>query len=209
MRTFHSSCEALRAQWCRSCVQQYCRYTNSYDFKANELTLVQLNPEDRTVLPAIAFRSFATNYVEPDLDEGFQDITRMSFEVWDYQQRSTARLIRKIVHRNWRWESSLVALLGFQILLELKEILVPRLVRIHPRAVSWGINATNIVETLFLLEFVSPRTQPTQTAIQLKRRQYCEVLQHWCNRPRLNRAKVLHTTNSKTSIHELELHCRG
>lgn len=45
------------------------------------LTLAQLNPEGRTVLPPIAFRSFATNYVEPDLSEGFQDITRINFEV--------------------------------------------------------------------------------------------------------------------------------
>ncbi|KAJ9656194.1 DNA kinase/phosphatase Pnk1 [Neophaeococcomyces mojaviensis] len=39
-----------------------------------------VNPENRTILPPIAFRSFAQSFVEPKLDEGFQDITTVSFQ---------------------------------------------------------------------------------------------------------------------------------
>lgn len=39
-----------------------------------------MNPESRMILPPIAFRSFAQSYVQPSIDEGFQDITTVHFE---------------------------------------------------------------------------------------------------------------------------------
>lgn len=45
---------------------------------------VQMNPENRAVLPPIAFRSFAQSYVAPELSEGFEDITTVNFEVSDF-----------------------------------------------------------------------------------------------------------------------------
>ncbi len=39
-----------------------------------------MNPEGRTMLPGIAFRSFAQRYIPPSIDEGFQDITPVSFQ---------------------------------------------------------------------------------------------------------------------------------
>lgn len=43
------------------------------------LTVCKLNPEDRTLLPKMAFSSFASRYREPKLEEGFQDITKVAF----------------------------------------------------------------------------------------------------------------------------------
>ena len=40
-----------------------------------------MNPEGRTQLPGIAFRSFLQRLEEPTLGEGFQDIYRVDFEV--------------------------------------------------------------------------------------------------------------------------------
>ncbi|PBP19500.1 polynucleotide kinase 3 phosphatase [Diplocarpon rosae] len=39
-----------------------------------------MNPESRAILPAMAFRGFASRYQRPQLDEGFQDITEVSFK---------------------------------------------------------------------------------------------------------------------------------
>ncbi|KAF2840849.1 putative DNA 3'-phosphatase Tpp1 [Patellaria atrata CBS 101060] len=39
-----------------------------------------LNPEGRTMLPKLAFTGFASRYREPDLKEGFQDITKIDFK---------------------------------------------------------------------------------------------------------------------------------
>ncbi|KAL2073223.1 hypothetical protein VTL71DRAFT_10547 [Oculimacula yallundae] len=39
-----------------------------------------MNPEKRTILPGMAFRSFATRYKRPELNEGFQDITEVGFK---------------------------------------------------------------------------------------------------------------------------------
>ncbi|KIW67445.1 polynucleotide kinase 3'-phosphatase [Phialophora macrospora] len=39
-----------------------------------------MNPENRTQLPGIAFRSFLQRLQEPTLDEGFQDIYKVDFE---------------------------------------------------------------------------------------------------------------------------------
>ncbi|KAL5324305.1 hypothetical protein ACEPPN_008850 [Leptodophora sp. 'Broadleaf-Isolate-01'] len=39
-----------------------------------------MNPEKRTILPGMAFRSFATRYKRPELNEGFQDITEVAFK---------------------------------------------------------------------------------------------------------------------------------
>ena len=40
-----------------------------------------MNPENRAQLPGIAFRSFLQRLQEPTLDEGFQDIYKVDFEV--------------------------------------------------------------------------------------------------------------------------------
>jgi hypothetical protein len=40
-----------------------------------------MNPEKRKILPNMAFRSFASRYKKPDLNEGFQDITEVAFRV--------------------------------------------------------------------------------------------------------------------------------
>lgn len=42
---------------------------------------VQMNPEGRQMLPAIAFRSYVQRFQEPTLAEGFQDITVVDFKV--------------------------------------------------------------------------------------------------------------------------------
>ncbi|CZT20336.1 related to bifunctional polynucleotide phosphatase/kinase [Ramularia collo-cygni] len=39
----------------------------------------QMNPEDRMLLPKMAFNSFTSRYREPKLEEGFQDITEVAF----------------------------------------------------------------------------------------------------------------------------------
>jgi len=44
---------------------------------------IQMNPEGRTMLPGIAFRSFVQRFTEPTLAEGFQDIFKVDFEVCD------------------------------------------------------------------------------------------------------------------------------
>jgi hypothetical protein len=41
----------------------------------------QMNPESRTMLPKMAFTGFASRYREPTTDEGFDDITKVSFKV--------------------------------------------------------------------------------------------------------------------------------
>lgn len=41
----------------------------------------QMNPECRTILPKMAFTGFASRYREPTADEGFQDITKVNFQV--------------------------------------------------------------------------------------------------------------------------------
>jgi hypothetical protein len=40
-----------------------------------------MNPEKRTMLPRIAFTSFAGRYREPALQEGFEDIVKVDFMV--------------------------------------------------------------------------------------------------------------------------------
>lgn len=39
-----------------------------------------LNPEDRSVLPEVAFTGFVSRYKPPKLSEGFQDITEVEFK---------------------------------------------------------------------------------------------------------------------------------
>lgn len=39
----------------------------------------KMNPEDRTQLPRMAFNTFTSRYREPNLEEGFQDITKVAF----------------------------------------------------------------------------------------------------------------------------------
>jgi len=40
-----------------------------------------MNPEQRVNLPKVAFTSFASRFREPELKEGFEDITRVDFKV--------------------------------------------------------------------------------------------------------------------------------
>ncbi|RMZ90267.1 hypothetical protein DV736_g2499, partial [Chaetothyriales sp. CBS 134916] len=40
----------------------------------------QMNPEGRTMLPGIAFRSFLQRFQEPKIEEGFEDITVVDFD---------------------------------------------------------------------------------------------------------------------------------
>lgn len=40
-----------------------------------------MNPESRTMLPKLAFTGFASRYREPKVEEGFQDIVTVDFEV--------------------------------------------------------------------------------------------------------------------------------
>lgn len=39
-----------------------------------------MNPEGRSMLPAVAFRSFQQRYIPPSINEGFQDITPIDFQ---------------------------------------------------------------------------------------------------------------------------------
>ncbi|KAF2764933.1 PNK3P-domain-containing protein [Teratosphaeria nubilosa] len=39
-----------------------------------------MNPEQRTILPRMAFTGFASRYREPKVEEGFEDITKVDFE---------------------------------------------------------------------------------------------------------------------------------
>jgi len=41
----------------------------------------KVNPESRTMLPKMAFTGFASRYREPGLNEGFQDIAKVDFQV--------------------------------------------------------------------------------------------------------------------------------
>ena len=45
------------------------------------LTASQTNPENRTMLPKLAFTSFASRYRAPKLEEGFGEIIKVDFEV--------------------------------------------------------------------------------------------------------------------------------
>ncbi|OAP60962.1 polynucleotide kinase 3'-phosphatase [Fonsecaea erecta] len=48
--------------------------------RVNQDILKTMNPENRTQLPGIAFRSFAQRFQEPRLEEGFEDIYKVDFE---------------------------------------------------------------------------------------------------------------------------------
>lgn len=43
--------------------------------------VMQMNPEERQILPGIAFSSFKGRYKPPKVSEGFQDITEIAFKV--------------------------------------------------------------------------------------------------------------------------------
>ena len=61
------------------------------------LSTSHFNPEKRTILPHSAFVSFAARFKEPKLNEGFQDIVTVEFQVW-YQliRTSCEHSIRKL-----------------------------------------------------------------------------------------------------------------
>ncbi|OAL24904.1 hypothetical protein AYO20_10609 [Fonsecaea nubica] len=48
--------------------------------RVNQDILKTMNPENRTQLPGIAFRSFVQRFQEPKLEEGFEDIYQVDFE---------------------------------------------------------------------------------------------------------------------------------
>jgi len=52
---------------------------------------VKVNPESRTMLPKMAFTGFASRYREPSLQEGFQDITKVEFQVRELPSPTLAR----------------------------------------------------------------------------------------------------------------------
>jgi bifunctional polynucleotide phosphatase/kinase len=39
-----------------------------------------MNPEQRTILPAVAFRGYTSRFEEPQLTEGFKDIVTVPFQ---------------------------------------------------------------------------------------------------------------------------------
>ncbi len=45
------------------------------------LAMGSFNPEKRSILPHSAFAGFAARFKEPCIEEGFQDVTRIEFEV--------------------------------------------------------------------------------------------------------------------------------
>lgn len=53
------------------------------EFRARERLTEQsqTNPESRTLLPKLAFTSFASRFQEPKVEEGLQDVVRVPFEV--------------------------------------------------------------------------------------------------------------------------------
>ena len=51
------------------------------------------NPEKRSILPHAAFASFASRFKEPRLNEGFQDIIHMEFQVLRNVFRNSQQLI--------------------------------------------------------------------------------------------------------------------
>lgn len=51
----------------------------NHKLNAATLTNDKMNPENRTLLPRIAFTSFTSRYEEPTLKEGFQDIVPIDF----------------------------------------------------------------------------------------------------------------------------------
>lgn len=76
-----------------------------------------MNPEDRVMLPAIAFTSFARSFIPPELDEGFEDITTVHFEVSHFYKLTFSgwnMLIYVIVSRLRRGTRNLVQVLGFE-----------------------------------------------------------------------------------------------
>lgn len=54
------------------------------------------------MLPAIAFRSFAQTYEEPSVEEGFQDIVQVDFEV----SRNVFPSMFPWLRRFWQFEGS-------------------------------------------------------------------------------------------------------
>lgn len=78
---------------------------------------VQNNPEHRKILPPVAFRSFASRYVQPSMSEGFQDITPVNFVVrHDPTVLSLPRAHQVLVPRLSGAKSILESILGFKVL---------------------------------------------------------------------------------------------
>jgi len=45
-----------------------------------------MNPEKRTVLPRVAFTSYASRFNKPDVNEGFKDLTEIEFQ-WEGKEK--------------------------------------------------------------------------------------------------------------------------
>jgi bifunctional polynucleotide phosphatase/kinase len=54
---------------------------------------LQTNPENRTLLPRMAFTGFASRYRQPTLLEGFTDITTVHFRVSTHQPRGSRSVL--------------------------------------------------------------------------------------------------------------------
>lgn len=67
----------------------------SWITQSGEAGGISINPEDRTMLPRMAFHSFAKRYMAPTLGEGLQDVTKVDFV---FSGDDTAR---KVWSRYW------------------------------------------------------------------------------------------------------------
>jgi hypothetical protein len=56
---------------------------------------LQTNPENRTMLPKMAFTGFASRYRQPTLLEGFTDITTVHFKVSTHQPRGAGAIKKR------------------------------------------------------------------------------------------------------------------
>lgn len=57
------------------------------------IDIAEMNPEQRTLLPKVAFHGFAARFQMPDKQEGFQDVTTIDFRFAgsDEKRRAWAR----------------------------------------------------------------------------------------------------------------------
>ncbi|WEW55437.1 DNA kinase/phosphatase Pnk1 [Emydomyces testavorans] len=58
--------------------QSICKHNNAV--RAANPKLESINPENRTFIPNVAFGDFTRRFQEPQISEGFQDITRVDFQ---------------------------------------------------------------------------------------------------------------------------------
>ena len=59
---------------------QLCQHNDTF----RALSAREFNPEKRSILPHSAFAGFNSRFKEPKVQEGFQDIIKVEFQVRDY-----------------------------------------------------------------------------------------------------------------------------